>query len=76
MITDIVAGNPTVLTFAPVIKAVEQTTNSFLNIIFTGRIMGVPLQQLLDVGVQDLSISGQITGLTQVRRQATANEEG
>ena len=76
MVTNIANGKPTTLKFAPVMKAVEQTANRFLNIIFTGRIMGVPLSQILDQGAQDVEINGVITGLTQIRREATANEEG
>jgi len=76
MVTNISNGKPTTLKFAPVMKAVEQTTNPFLNLIFTGRIMGVPLNQILDQGAQDVEINGVIIGLTQIRREATANEEG
>ena len=76
MVTNISNGIPTTLKFAPVMKAVSQTTNPFLNLIFTGRIMGVPINQILDQGAQDVEINGVITGLTQIRREAVANEEG
>ncbi len=76
MVTNISKGQPVTLKFAPVMKAVEQTSNPFLNIIFTGRIMGVPLNQILDQGVQDVEINGVITALTQIRREDTANNEG
>ena len=76
MVTNISKGQPVTLKFAPVMKAVEQTSNPFLNLIFTGRIMGVPLNQILDQGAQDVEINGVITGLTQIRRQDSANNEG
>ena len=75
MVTNISNGQPVTLKFAPVMKAVSQISNPFLNLIFTGRIMGVPLSQILDQGAQDVEINGVIIGLTQIRREATANEE-
>ncbi len=75
-IQDIKAGKPPSITFAPVMEAPEATGSKFLNFIFTGRVMNVPIDQVLDQGVQDLVISGEITAIDQVRREATANEEG
>jgi len=75
-IENIANGTPSSIIFAPVMKAVNADSNSFLNLIFTGRVMDVPLDQVLDQGVQDVVISGEITTITQVRRQATANNEG
>lgn len=75
-ILDIANGTPTSITFAPVMKAVNADTNPFINFIFTGRIMSVPIDQVLDQGVQDVVISGEITNIDQVRRQSDPNEEG
>ena len=75
-IENIANGTPSSIVFAPVMKAVNADSNSFLNLIFTGRVMDVPIDQVLDQGVQDVVISGEITTITQVRRQATANNEG
>lgn len=75
-IADIADGVPPSITFAPVMKAVDADSNEFLNLIFVGRIMSVPIDQVLDQGVQDVVISGEITTINQVRRQSTANNEG
>lgn len=75
-IESISKGKPPSIIFSPVMKAVDQTTNPFLNLIFTGRIMSVPIDQVLDQGIQDVVISGEIIDITQIRRQASANEEG
>ena len=79
-IADIANGEPASIIFAPVMKAPKTggsfPTNPFVNLIFTGRIMGVPLDQVLDQGVPDVEIAGDITSIGQVRREATANNEG
>ena len=79
-ITDIAAGQPPEIIFAPVMRAVETNgslpTNPFINLIFTGRIMNVPIDQVLDQGIQDVVISGNIINIDQIRREATANNEG
>lgn len=74
-VADIANGQPPSITFAPVMKAVDATSNKFLNLIFIGRIMSVPLDQVLDQGVQDVVISGEITTINQIRRSASANLE-
>ena len=51
-------------------------TDPFINLIFTGRVMNVPIDQVLDQGVQDVVISGEIIDIDQIRREATANNEG
>ena len=79
-ITDIAVGQPPEIIFAPVMRAVETDgnlpTNPFVNLIFTGRVMSVPIDQVLDQGVQDVVISGEIINIDQIRREAAANEEG
>jgi len=79
-IIDIAAGNPPEITFAPVMRAVETNgvlpTNPFINLIFTGRVMNVPIDQVLDQGVQDVVISGEIIDIDQIRRESAANNEG
>lgn len=79
-IIDIAAGQPPEIIFAPVMRAVKINgslpTNPFINLIFTGRIMNVPIDQVLDQGIQDVVISGNIINIDQVRREATANNEG
>lgn len=79
-IIDIAAGQPPSIIFAPVMKGVETNgnppTNPFINLIFTGRVMNVPIDQVLDQGVQDVVISGEIIDIGQIRRESTANEEG
>jgi len=75
-IADIANGEPPSIKFAPVMKSAETTTNPFINLIFTGRVMSVPIDQVIDQGVQDVTISGEITAITQIRREATANNEG
>lgn len=75
-IADIAVGQPSSITFAPVMQSAQTATNPFVNLIFTGRIMAIPLDQVLDQGVQDVTISGDITAITQIRREATANNEG
>lgn len=77
---DIQEGEPPEIIFAPVIKAGSTNgsfpTNPFVNFIYTGRIMNIPIDQILDQGVQDVEISGDIILITQARREATANNEG
>jgi len=79
-IENIAIGQPSTIIFAPVMKAAPTNgsfpTNPFINLIFTGRIMSVPLDQVLDQGVPDVVISGDITDISQIRREATANNEG
>ena len=79
-IVDIAAGQPPEIIFAPVMRAVETNgslpTNPFINLIFTGRVMNVPIDQVLDQGVQDVVISGDIIDIDQIRREAAANNEG
>lgn len=79
-IIDISNGEPPSVIFAPVMKAGTTNgsfpTNPFINLIFTGRVMNVPLDQVLDQGVQDVVISGEITDIDQIRREAIANNEG
>lgn len=75
-LVDIKNGEPPSIKFAPVMKSVETATNPFVNFIFTGRIMNIPIDQVLDQGVQDLSLLGEVTDFTQARREATANNEG
>lgn len=79
-IIDIAAGQPPEIIFAPVMKAVDTNdslpTNPFINLIFTGRVMSVPIDQVLDQGVQDVVISGEIIDIDQIRREAAANNEG
>lgn len=75
-IADIAIGQPSSIIFAPVMKSAETTVNPFLNLIFTGRVMSVPIDQVLDQGVQDVLIQGPVTNIAQVRREATANNEG
>jgi len=75
-ITNISKGKPPSIIFAPVMKADDSTGSKFLNLIFTGRIMDIPIDQVLDQGVQDVVISGEIIAFDQIRREATANNEG
>lgn len=75
-IKNIGLGTPSSITFAPVMKSAETAMNPFINLIFTGRIMSVPIDQVLDQGVQDVIITGEINLITKVRREATANNEG
>lgn len=75
-IESIAKGKPPSIIFAPVIKAVDQTTNPFLNLIFTGRITSIPIDQVLKQGIPDVVISGEVIDIAQIRREATANEEG
>jgi len=79
-IIDIKNGQPPEIIFAPVMKAAETNgsspVNPFVNFIFTGRVMNVPIDQVLDQGVQDVVISGDVIDVDQVRRESTANEEG
>lgn len=75
-ITNIAEGKPPVVTFAPVLNAPDASTNPYINLIFDGRVTEVPINQVLDVGVTDIQISGEITKITQIRREATANNEG
>ena len=79
-IIDIKDGLPPEITFAPVMRAVDTNgalpTNPFINLIFTGRVMSVPIDQVLDQGIQDVVISGEMTDIDQIRREATANQEG
>lgn len=75
-IADIAIGKPPSIIFAPVMKSAESLTNPFINFIYTGRIMNLPIDQVLEQGVQDAQISGEITNIAQVRREATANNEG
>ena len=76
-IIDIKNGEPPEITFAPVMKAVDPSlTNPFINLIFTGRVTSVPIDQVLDQGVQDVVISGEIIDIDQIRREAAANQEG
>lgn len=79
-IIDISVGNPPEIIFAPVMRAVETNgalpTNPFINLIFTGRVMNVPIDQVLNQGVQDVVISGNIIKIDQIRREALANNEG
>ena len=70
-------GTPPTITFAPVMRrALDAGTNPYINLIFSGRVMSVPIDQVLDQGVQDVTISGDITTITQIQRSATVNEEG
>lgn len=79
-IIDISVGNPPEIIFAPVMRAVETEdvlpTNPFINLIFTGRVMNVPIDQVIDQGIQDVVISGEIIAIDQIRREAAANNEG
>ncbi len=79
-IADIAVGQPPKIIFAPVMRAVKTNdslpTNPFINLIFTGRVMSVPINQVLEQGIQDVEITGQITSIDQIRREATANQEG
>jgi len=79
-IIDIANGEPPEIIFAPVMKAPATSgsfpTNPFINLIFTGRVLNVPIDQVLDQGVQDVEISGDIIAIDQIRREATANNEG
>lgn len=79
-IIDISVGNPPEIIFAPVMRAVKTDgalpSNPFINLIFTGRIMSVPIDQVIDQGIQDVVISGEVIDIDQVRREATANQEG
>jgi len=79
-ITDIASGEPPSIIFAPVMKAPSTggsfPNNPFVNLIFTGRITSVPIDQVLDQGVPDVVITGDITAFDQIRREATANNEG
>lgn len=79
-IIDISVGNPPEIIFAPVMRAVETTgslpTNPFINLIFTGRVNSVPIDQVIDQGIQDVVISGEIINIDQIRREAAANQEG
>ncbi len=79
-IIDIKDGQPPEIIFAPVMKAVKTSgvfpTNPFINLIFTGRVMNVPIDQVLDQGVQDVVISGDVIDIDQIRREAAANQEG
>lgn len=74
-IADIAIGQPPSITFAPVMKAPDLSSNEFVNLIFLGRIMDIPLDQVLDQGVQDVVISGEIIVINQIRRSDTANVE-
>lgn len=76
MAQNIASGDPSVLIFAPVMKAAKSISNPYLNIVFTGRVTTLPLSQILDQGVQDVEITGEIIGLIQMRREASANNEG
>ncbi len=77
---DIQNGEPPEIIFAPVLKAGKTNNifpgNPFVNFIYTGRIMNIPIEQILDQGVQDVEISGDIILITQARRETTANNEG
>lgn len=79
-IIDIKNGNPPEIIFAPVMRAVKTDgalpTNPFVNLIFTGRVTDVPIDQVIDQGIQDVVISGDIIDIDQVRREAAANQEG
>lgn len=79
-IVDIKNGQPPEIIFAPVMKAVRTNgalpLNPFINLIFTGRVMNVPIDQVLDVGVQDVVISGDVINIDQIRRESIANNEG
>ena len=79
-IIDIAAGTPPEIIFAPVMRAVKTDgdlpTNPFVNLIFTGRIMSVPIDQVIDQGIQDVVISGEVIDINQVRRESGANQEG
>lgn len=79
-IVDIAAGNPPEIIFAPVMRAVKTDgnlpTNPFVNLIFTGRVMSVPIDQVIDQGIQDVVISGEVIDVDQIRREAAANQEG
>jgi len=75
-IADIAIGQPSVITFAPVLKSAESLTTPFVNFIWTGRINSLPIDQVADQGVHDVVIQGDITAITQARREASANNEG
>lgn len=79
-IIDIAAGNPPEIIFAPVMRAVKTNgslpTNPFVNLIFTGRVNSVPIDQVIDQGIQDVVISGDVIDIDQVRRESSANQEG
>lgn len=63
--------DPPEVTFIQTYKARKQTTNEFVRITFTGRIMIPELSQLVDVAVDDATIDGEITVLTTVNRANT-----
>ncbi len=75
---DIARGEPPEIIFAPVMRAVKTNdslpVNPFINLIFTGRILTVPLKQIVDQGIQDVEISGEIINIDQIRREAAANQ--
>lgn len=77
---DIGDGEPPEILFAPVMKAGKTNgsfpTNPFLNLIFTGRVLNLPLNQVDEQGVQDMEIIGDIINIAQIRRESTANNEG
>lgn len=78
-IVDIAKGNPPEIIFAPVMRAAKidgtLPTNPFVNLVFTGRVNSVPINQVIDQGIQDVEISGEIINIDQVRRESTANQE-
>lgn len=78
IIAEMSAGRPPILIFAPVMygEEVSGTGNKYVNIVFEGRVTDIPIDQVINQGVHDITISGEITKITQIRREATANELG
>lgn len=72
-IKNIAAGAPTEITIISILTAPKDgaaSTNSFVTIQWTGRIMSTPLVQVRDTGVQEFEVIGEITAIDTVQQTA------
>jgi len=64
----IAKGEPVSITFITILTAPKDAgpTHGTVTYEFTGRIMTTPVIQVRDTGVQELQVTGEITGITKV----------
>jgi len=73
-IKQIANGTPTEITIISILTSPqdEATTNSFVTIQWTGRIMSTELTQVRDTGVQEFQVIGEMTSVTTAQRTAAS----
>lgn len=69
MIAAIASGEPSTIIFAPIMRAAEVDTFE-VKLKFSGRVTNTPINQVLDQGVQDVEISGEIVDIAYVKKAA------